>query len=134
LVIPSDMQMLGNMRTFLEAVCETCGLDASATYAVVLAAGEAVSNIICHGHRLRCELPISIQCRRCADCLELQILDEGEPFDLSAIQCQDPTELRVGGRGVFLIRQLMDEVSCERREPRGNVLRLVKRYSPTSER
>jgi anti-sigma regulatory factor (Ser/Thr protein kinase) len=41
----------------------------------------------------------------------------------------NPGELRIGGRGVFLMRALMDEVSCEPCIPgqRGNTLRLVKR-------
>ena len=37
-----------------------------------------------------------------------------------------PLASRIGGRGVFLMRTLMDELSCERRGTRGNVLRMVK--------
>ena len=41
----------------------------------------------------------------------------------------NPGELRIGGRGVFLMRALMDEVICEPGMPgqRGNTLRLIKR-------
>jgi hypothetical protein len=39
----------------------------------------------------------------------------------------DPGEVRLGGRGVFLMRKLTDELSCQPRGARGNVLRLVKR-------
>jgi anti-sigma regulatory factor (Ser/Thr protein kinase) len=35
--------------------------------------------------------------------------------------------MRVGGRGIFLMRTLMDELSCEPRTPRGNRLRMVRR-------
>ena len=39
----------------------------------------------------------------------------------------DPAEVRIGGRGVFLMRKLMDELSCQPRGERGNTLRMVKR-------
>ena len=62
------------------------------------------------------------------DALEIRLHDQGEPFDLDAVPHMDPAELRVGGRGVFLMRSLMDELSCRPRTPeRGNVLCMVKR-------
>ena len=68
-------------------------------------------------------------CYPCSDRIEVHILDEGEPFDVTAVPHLDPGELRIGGRGVFLMRALMDEVTCESRIPGqlGNTLRLVKR-------
>jgi anti-sigma regulatory factor (Ser/Thr protein kinase) len=57
----------------------------------------------------------------------LHLLDEGEPFDIDAMPTLDPAELRIGGRGLFLMRTLLDELTCQRREQRGNVLRMVKR-------
>jgi anti-sigma regulatory factor (Ser/Thr protein kinase) len=39
----------------------------------------------------------------------------------------DPGEVRVGGRGIFLMRQLMDELSSQPRSQGGNILRMVKR-------
>jgi anti-sigma regulatory factor (Ser/Thr protein kinase) len=59
--------------------------------------------------------------------VEIHVLDEGEPFDLQAVPQLDPAELRLGGRGVFLMRALMDEISCQPRGQRGNILRMVKR-------
>ena len=55
--------------------------------------------------------------------------DEGEPFDLESVPELPPGELRIGGRGVYLMRKMMDELTCEPRgagQP-GNVLRMVKR-------
>ena len=61
-------------------------------------------------------------------------MDEGDPFDLNAVPLLDPTELRLGGRGVYLMRTLMDEVTCTRRSPRGNILCLVKHFGVDSSR
>jgi serine/threonine-protein kinase RsbW len=119
--------MLAVARSFVEAVCQTCDLDRSTTHAVVLATGEAVTNVIRHAHRGRPEAALQVQMRISAECLQIDVLDEGAPFDFAAVPHLDPGEMRVGGRGVYLMRALMDQVTCGPREVCGNVLRMVKR-------
>ncbi len=127
LTIPSDLRLLPVARGFVEAACQVGGLDDSTTDAVVLATGEAVSNVMRHAHRSRPEACLQIQCRVTPGAIEVCLLDEGEPFDLAAVPHLDPGELRLGGRGVFLMRALMDELDCRPRGERGNTLRMVKR-------
>ncbi len=127
LTLPSDLRMLSVARAFVEAVGQAGGLDRSSIQALVLATTEAVSNIVRHAHRNCPEAHLQVQCRFQADTFELSFLDEGEPFDISAVPNLDPSEMRVGGRGVFLMRALMDELTCQPRGERGNTLRMVKR-------
>ena len=127
LTIPSDLRLLALARAFVEAVCRVAGLDDKATNAIVMATDEATNNVIRHAHRGHPESPLQIQCFFAPDGIEVHLLDEGAPFDLSAVPHLDPAELRVGGRGVFLMRKLMDELSCEPHGERGNTLRMVKR-------
>jgi serine/threonine-protein kinase RsbW len=127
LTIPSDLRLLPLARRFVEGVCQAAGFDERSTYAIVLAADEATNNVIRHAHRGRPEAPLQIQCVFVPDGIEVRLLDEGAPFDLAAVPHLDPSELRVGGRGVFLMRALMDELSCQPRGDRGNTLRMVKR-------
>ena len=122
--------MLTVARAFIEAVCQVNDLDKATAHAIVLATSEAVSNIIRHAHRNRPDAQFQIQCRFGSDLFELSFLDEGDPFDLTAVPHMDPTELRVGGRGVYLMRALMDELTCQPRGERGNNLRMVKRRKP----
>jgi len=131
LTVPSDPRMLSVARSFVEAVCLACGLDRSVRHALVLATGEAVSNIVRHAHRERPAAPLHVRLRIEADQAVLTFEDEGEPFDLRGVPHLPPGELRIGGRGVYLLRTLMDEVVCEKRDDveRGNVLRLVKRLT-----
>jgi serine/threonine-protein kinase RsbW len=126
LTFPSDLRQVVLARAFLEAVCEVCGLDCPATNAVVLAAHEAITNVIRHAHQDRPEAQLQIQCFLDPEGLEIHLLDEGAPFDLSSVPHFDPAEVRIGGRGVFLMRKLMDELSCQPRGERGNTLRMVK--------
>lgn len=126
LTIPSDLRLLALARAFVEAVCQVAGLDDRATHAVVLATDEATNNVMRHAHRERPDATVQIQCYLRPDRLEVRLHDEGAPFDLTAIPHMNPAELRIGGRGVFLMRRLMDELSVERRGERGNTLRMVK--------
>jgi serine/threonine-protein kinase RsbW len=127
LVIPSDLRLLGLARLFVETMCRYVGLDAAATDAAVLATHEAVNNIIRHAHQEHPDTQLQIECRPCEEGIEICLIDEGEPFDLGAVPHLNPGEVRIGGRGVFLMRTLMDELSCQRRGERGNELRMVKR-------
>lgn len=128
LTIPSDLRMLSVARAFIEAVCQTEDMEPNAVHNIVLATGEAVSNIIRHAHRDLPEATVQICCRLDADSVEVLLYDEGEPFDLGAVPYMDPGELRVGGRGVYLMRTLMDELTCQPLGPKGNTLRMVKRW------
>jgi serine/threonine-protein kinase RsbW len=130
LTIPSDLRLLALARAFVEAVCQVAGLEESATTAVVMAADEATNNVMRHAHRGHPEALLQIQCLAGLDSVEIRLLDEGAPFDLASVPYLDPAELRVGGRGVWMMRTLMDELSCQPRADlggeRGNTLRMVK--------
>ena len=127
LTLPSDPRVLPLARSFVEALCQLGGLDQAITDAIVLAVHEAATNVIRHAHQNNPTALLQIQCHLCPDAVELHLLDEGEPFDIASVPHLDPAELRIGGRGVFLMRALMDEISSQPRGERGNILRMVKR-------
>jgi serine/threonine-protein kinase RsbW len=126
LTVPSDLRLLPVICGFVEAACQVGGADRHTTDAVVLATNEAVNNVIRHAHRDRPEAVLQIECRLGSSAVEVVLRDQGDPFNLASVPYMDPCEMRVGGRGVFLMRKLMDEVNCEPCA-HGNVLRMVKR-------
>ena len=128
LTIPSDLRLLALARAFVEAICQVAGFDEKATHAVVLASDEATNNAMRHAHAGQPDTPLQIQCFIRPEGIEVRIHDEGAPFDLDAVEPLDPAEFRAGGRGVFLMRKLMDELTCEPRPQRGNTLRMVKLF------
>lgn len=130
LTLPSDLRMLSVARSFVEAVCHACALERSALHAMVLATGEAVTNIVRHAHRdiPGAEMQIVVEVE--SDRVALTFLDQGQPFDIASVPQLPPGELRIGGRGVFLLRTLMDEIDCRQRTDRpGNVLHMIKRHA-----
>jgi serine/threonine-protein kinase RsbW len=130
LTVPSDLRLVPVARAFVEAVCHAGGMDQATTNAVVLATNEAIHNAIRHAHRNRPDAAVQLQCVLREGAIEVCLLDEGEPFDVSSVPHLDPSEIRVGGRGVYLMRTLMDELKCCPRGGRGNALRMVKRWGP----
>ena len=129
MTLPSDARMLTTVRSFVETICNLAGLSEDVASAVVLATHEAAHNIIRHAHGGDARTQLQIQCTLGPNRMEVRLLDEGEPFDLESVPSLDPSELRVGGRGIFLMRSLMDEVSCQPRPGRGNSLCMVKRWT-----
>ena len=85
---------------------------------------EALTNVIKHAS---CESQILRVCINIAgNCLSIQVYDYGEGFDLDNVPCTDPGELCERGRGMFIIRNLMDSVDYHRTD-NGNVLEMKKK-------
>src|SRR5438270_26902 len=83
LTVPSNPRMLSVARTFVEAVCQARQVDRTTIHALVLATGEAVTNVVRHAHRDRPEIPFQIECRVRPDTVEIILTDQGHPFDLA---------------------------------------------------
>ncbi len=129
LTVPSELRMLSIARNFVDAVCEAYHLDRATTHALVIVTGEAITNIVRHAHQNRPGSQIELHLQIHPDAVVITFHDQGEPFDLGAVPALPPGELRIGGRGIYLMRTLMDELTCAPRPEgrNGNVLRMVKR-------
>ncbi len=132
LTLPSEPRFLGVARRFVETVCQSHSMERSMIHSLVLVTGEAFTNVVRHAHRDLSGTRIEIQLTISADLIVLTFFDQGEPFDVSQVPHLDPADMRVGGRGVYLMRRVMDELTCGPRGPGqvGNVLRMVKRIPP----
>jgi serine/threonine-protein kinase RsbW len=92
-----------------------------------IAVHEALANAVIHGNHESPDKNVHLSCRCSMDGeLLISVRDEGEGFDSRAVP--DPTEpqrlLLPHGRGLQLMRALMDEVSFEEN---GTVVRMRKR-------
>ena len=98
-----------------------------------LALEEVVSNIIRHGYGEREDGEVSVLIEVAPEAIAVTVEDDGVAFN--PLEHPDPDltapleERKVGGLGVFLVRQLMDEVDY-RAERGRNILRLVMRIVP----
>jgi len=73
---------------------------------------EALINAIKHGNQQKRELEVNIEVKQRGRRVEFRVSDKGKGFDTTNIP--DPTEKnnlqRPSGRGIFLIKKIMDEV------------------------
>jgi len=80
---------------------------------IVVSCTEAVNNAMIHGNQSNPDKKVSVRCIVDKHILTIRVKDEGRGFDPA--QLQDPREeknlLKENGRGVFLIRSLMDKVT-----------------------
>ena len=99
-----------------EAFFSTCFTDDERVYTGVLLASEAVTNAIEHGNALDASKKVTIEFRFNSKVAECWVEDQGSGFDRSKIA--DPLDadhlLADGGRGVFLIEKLADDVKYEK--------------------
>jgi serine/threonine-protein kinase RsbW len=79
---------------------------------LLLALDEAVSNAIRHGSHGGD--PIDVSLRVDADWVEMRVRDRGPTPRLPRLPGEPPPALATGGRGLWLILQLVDEVRLER--------------------
>lgn len=116
------------LRLVRQVVCEYAletGFDAHDAHAITLAVGEAVGNIIKHSYGGRTDQSFVLRCRAEDKSLEVSLRDNGEPFDPSLAPLLPPDELRPGGRGLYLMRTIMDDIEFSR-DGNANVVRMRK--------
>jgi serine/threonine-protein kinase RsbW len=114
----------------LNELCGSAKVDEETTYWVGMALREALANAIKHGNKLNPEKSVLVRIRlKGDDELRIDVEDEGDGFDPTDLQ--DPTSpdnlLRSSGRGVFYMRQFMDQVSFRAGERGGTRIELTKR-------
>ena len=126
--IPSDVQYIEKVVELVQRECALMQFGARQLMLnLAVALTEALSNAILRGNNDDPAKHVHVMARVDPASLVVEVQDEGEGFDLD--QCTlDPTTPgnvdREDGRGLFLMRKLMDRV--ERFDGRrGNVVRLT---------
>ena len=80
-----------------------------------LAIQEGIANAMRHGNKLDTSKTVSVKFIPSSDKIEIQIKDQGPGIDLEAIPNPNLPEniLRPYGRGVYLMKQIMDSVDMD---------------------
>ena len=127
----SRREWIDAMQTLAERVFSMAGIDDEQAYWPVLAVREAVMNAVLHGNKERAGTTVLVEYSVHAAEIEVCVQDEGEGFDPDKLAdpLSDANLLSEGGRGVYLIRQLMDEVTYSFPDGGGTRLRMVKAVS-----
>ena len=111
--IPSLAENIRIIESFIDNAKEKYHLDDDIYGNIMIAVTEAVNNAIKHGNKDNSSKNVSISLSLEDGMIKFKIQDEGSGFDFHKLP--DPTSpeniSKPGGRGIFLMKHLSDEVN-----------------------
>lgn len=120
LLLPAQAQNVALARSILRSLAFHGGFSAAQADDVALAMSEAYTNVIQHANTTWVTLRFALE----LNALTIEVEDDGEGFDTALLdQPYDPA--RDIGRGMHLIRSLMDTVECQS-SPMGTIVRMTR--------
>jgi serine/threonine-protein kinase RsbW len=129
----SAFEMLDFVQVVSDHLARDIGLDDDSLHWVGVAIRESVINAIKHGNRNDAAKHVFIEFETGTKSdvpeLMIRVRDQGEGFDPETVANPlDPENLlKSSGRGIFLIRNFMDDVQLQRAPEGGMEIRMVKR-------
>lgn len=129
--LPSRLDFLGVVDKLADGVTELLDFDDVDKDAVAISVIEACTNAIQHGHRSDPSKLVRVSFELHQDDLVITVRDQGTGFNPDAESELSPPELlATRGRGIYIMRSMMDEVAFEFSE--GTTVRLTKHRSQSS--
>jgi serine/threonine-protein kinase RsbW len=135
LQIHSNFEMLDFVQVVSDRMGQLAGLDEDAVHWIGVAVRESVINAIKHGNREDYRKLVTVEFAMAPTAqpneLVVRVLDQGEGFDpdLVADPLAPENILKSSGRGIFFMRNFMDDVTLRRAAEGGMEVRMVKKLA-----
>ena len=124
------LSLIGQIGENLALALDKYGGDREElAYHINLVLTEAIANAMIHGNVKDPAKDVHITIGVDNECLRIRVRDQGQGFDINSLPGPEGNALDDHGRGIHIIRCLMDEVTYRRLDG-GNVLEMVKCLSP----
>lgn len=111
--IPSLIENIRIVESFIDNAKEKYQLDDDVYGNIMIAVVESVNNAIIHGNQLSKDKHVELTMSLAETSVMFSIKDQGKGFNINNLP--DPTSpenlTKTGGRGIFLMKHLADEVS-----------------------
>jgi serine/threonine-protein kinase RsbW len=128
--LPSRIEAVAEAAAAVAGVVGRSRVDENVAFGIDMAVREAVTNAVLHGNQLDETKIVEMIVKISAAELEIKVHDQGPGFNPEAVP--DPTKdeniLKTSGRGIFFMRNFMDEVEWEIRPEGGTTVRMLKRF------
>jgi serine/threonine-protein kinase RsbW len=134
----SAFDMLDFVQLVSDHLCKKIGFDEDSMHWVGVAVRESVINAIKHGNREDYGKLVTVEFSFTPPAkpseLVVRVLDEGEGFEPEEVA--DPLApeniLKSSGRGIFFMRNFMDDVTLRRGSEGGMEVRMVKKLASSA--
>lgn len=114
----NQVEEISRLADFLEELGREMNLPRAMLHSLNLALEEAIANVIFYAYPRDERHEICLNAERVGDMLCFRLVDSGLAFDPTQIPPPDitlPAEERpIGGLGIFMMRQIMDQVEYSR--------------------
>jgi serine/threonine-protein kinase RsbW len=126
--IPSRLELLALLDGVTTSVCDRLSVDENTASLISMSVIEAGTNAIQHGNCFAAEKTVEFDFHVYPKEILIEVEDFGTGFDPGVVDdpTDDSTLLNPHGRGLYLMRELMDEVAFDLREDHGTRVRLRK--------
>ncbi len=116
LTMASNPDNVTRIEKFLAKISRSVTLDEIQLHKLMVSLTEAVNNAIVHGNKRDPRKKVAIQCELLPGWLLIMVNDEGRGFKPEGVRNPLKKEnlMRENGRGIFLMRTLMDRVEFEK--------------------
>lgn len=130
IILANDLSEISRLNEFIEQIGDEFSLTADVVFNLNLVLEEAVVNIINYAYPKEEHESIYLSAKMQEGSIIFVLSDSGKEFDPTMAPDADVTlsaeDRQIGGLGIFLIRQIMNEVKYERIEGK-NILTLQKK-------
>ncbi len=127
--LPSRMEAVDEAAAAVAEFMNRLGIAEDIAFGVDMAVREAVTNAVLHGNKLDDAKEVGLKLRNTPEVFEISVHDQGAGFDPDEVP--DPTRdeniLKTSGRGIFFMRNFMDEVVWSADPKGGNSVRMIKK-------
>lgn len=127
--LPSRLEAVAEAAAAVAGVVGRSGIDENTAFGIDMAVREAVTNAVLHGNKQNEKKIVAITVKVSSTELEINVHDQGAGFNPDTVP--DPTKdenlLKTSGRGIFFMRNFMDEVNWTIRPDGGTTVRMTKR-------
>ena len=127
ITLPAQLEFLQEFMAVVSSCAKKQGFSEKKVQEIELATEEALVNVFKYSYPEGAG-DVEVVCTLEGNILMVDIIDSGIPFDVTSVPdpdiSADISDRKIGGLGIFFIKELMDDVRYQRENDR-NVLRLV---------
>jgi len=127
--LPSRFEAINDAALAIGRVVSRSGISEEAGFGLDMAVREAITNAVLHGNKLDETKFVDIRVKSSPESFEISVHDQGSGFNPQDVP--DPTTeenlYKPSGRGIFFMRNFMDEVDWSTPPEGGTTVRMIKR-------
>jgi serine/threonine-protein kinase RsbW len=128
IIIPSSLNFLREVDEFVEEKLRSQGVEQGIVTDIAISVTEVVTNAVAHGNQNDPDKKVTVSLKIDKKQVVIRVEDQGHGFDPQhlANPLAEENLLKDAGRGIFIVKSLMDEIKFEISPDSGTAVILIK--------